>query len=84
MDKKHHKSTLIGNVAFWVCAVISLVLICLGFILPPRGQIDPSVLKAVGELFGFATLGIVHDALKRGYDAKIQHGDTTIEISDDK
>lgn len=73
---------LIGNVVFWVCLCTSLVLLGIGFLLPPMGDINPSILKAVGELFGFATLAVVSDALKRGYDAKIQHGDTTIEITD--
>lgn len=75
------KSTL-GNAAFWVCLVISLSLIIAGFIVPPTGKIDSSVLMAVGELFGFATLFVVFTAIERGVNAKIQHGKTSMTIGD--
>lgn len=75
---------VIGKLAFWVCLLTSLTLLAIGFILPPLGIIDPSVLKAVGEIFGFATLGVIADGIKEGYDAKIKHGDTEVEITNDK
>ena len=50
--------------------------------LPPCGKIDPSILTGVGELFGFATLGVVSNAIRYGYDAKITHGKTSVEIKD--
>jgi hypothetical protein len=59
------------------------VLIALGFLVPPVGDIHPSILTAVGELFGFATLAVVADAIKFGYDAKITHGNTTVEVNND-
>ena len=76
------KERLLSSVSFWVCLFTSLVLIALGFLVPPMGDIHPSVLTAVGELFGFATLAIVADAVKFGYDAKITHGNTTVQIGD--
>ena len=49
------------------------------------GEITPSVLQAVGWLFGFATLAklcdTVNAAVKAGYDARVEHGDTKIEIN---
>lgn len=75
---------LLGKVVFWVCLIVSLVLIILGFVVPPMGTIDPSVLTAVGEIFGFATLGVVADAIKEGYDAKIKKGEMEINITNDK
>ena len=70
---------------FWVCLIVTLVLMLLGFYLPPTGEISPSVLQAVGWLFGFAALAKLCDtvnvAVKAGYDAKVQHGDTKIEIN---
>ena len=77
------KERLMSSIAFWVCLSTSLVLITLGFIVPPMGDIHPSVLTAVGELFGFATLGVVADAVREGYDAKITHGNTTVEVNND-
>jgi fumarate reductase subunit D len=75
---------LFGRVVFWVCLIVSLILIVLGFVVPPMGTIDPSVLTAVGEIFGFATLGVVADAIKEGYDAKIKKGEMEINITNDK
>lgn len=75
---------LIGKVSFWVCLLVSLSLIILGFIVPPMGTIDPSVLTAVGEIFAFATLAVVGDAIKEGYDAKVKKGELEIEISNEK
>ena len=76
------KERLLSSISFWVCLCTSLVLIALGFLVPPIGDIHPSVLTAVGELFGFATLAIVADAIKFGYDAKITHENTTVQIGD--
>jgi hypothetical protein len=76
------KERLLSSISFWVCLCTSLVLIALGFLVPPVGDIHPSVLTAVGELFGFATLSVVADAVKFGYDAKITHGNTTVQIGD--
>lgn len=75
---------LFGRVVFWVCLIVALILIVLGFVVPPMGTIDPSVLTAVGEIFGFATLGVVADAIKEGYDAKIKKGEMEINITNDK
>lgn len=76
-------SNLRGSVPFWICLVVSITLTVAGFIVPPTGEIDGSVLTAVGELFGFAALWCVYVAIERGIDAKITHNDTTIEINND-
>ena len=79
------KKAILGDVVFWVCLVVTLVLMLLGFYLPPMGEISPSVLEAVGWLFGFAALAkfceTVNTVVKAGYDAKVEHGDTKIEIN---
>ena len=79
------KRAILGDVVFWVCLMVTLVLMLLGFYLPPMGEISPSVLEADGWLFGFAALAKLCDtvnvAVKAGYDAKVQHGDTKIEIN---
>lgn len=76
------KDATMKNPAFWVCLVLSIGLIVTGFFLPPMAKIDGSVLTAVGELFGFATLEIVYHAIKKGIDAKVQHGNTSVTIGD--
>ena len=79
------KKAILGDVVFWVCLIVALVLMLLGFYLPPMGEISPSVLESVGWLFGFAALAkfcdTVKTAVKAGYDAKVEHGDTKIEIN---
>jgi len=81
------KERLLGAFVFWVCLCTSLVLMVIGFLLPPMGEISPSVLQAVGWLFGFAALAKGSDtiitAIKSGYDAKVKHGETSIEIHND-
>lgn len=77
------KEYLIGNIAFWVCLGISVSLIVLGAVVPPIGEIHPSILTAVGELFGFATLAVVADAIRRGVDAKIKKGDLEVTLNND-
>lgn len=65
---------------FLVCLLTSVGLILASFVTPPMWIIDGSVLAAIGELFGFASLGEVAAAIERGHSASISHGSTTIEI----
>ena len=45
-----------NNWVFWISLVISFALIVAGFIAPPMGVIDNSVLIAVGMLLGFVVV----------------------------
>lgn len=71
----------ICKITFVVCFVVSLSLIVGGFFVPPMGVIDGSVLTAVGELLLFPTLLYGYRAVELGMSLKMQHGDTSIEIS---
>ena len=69
---------------FYLTLAISLLLIIGGFLLPPMGIIDGSVLTAVGELlmFGlFAQLPALIDAARDGKSIKLTKGDSSIEVS---
>ena len=64
--------------------LVSIILVVCGFVLPPLGVIDGSVLSAIGELMGF---GLLIDFVQKlpaiiraGGKAKFQHGETTIEV----
>ncbi len=74
------KNGTLRNPVFWVCFVVSAVLIIAGFIVPPIGHIDGTVLTAVGELFGYPTLWVVWQAIRKGVDAKLQHGKTSVTV----
>lgn len=78
------KAATINNVWFWVFGVTAILLIILSLLMPPIGEIHPSVIQAVGELFGFATLGTIIYGINRGIDAKIKHKDTEISIINDE
>ena len=69
---------------FYLTFAISLLLIIGGFLLPPMGIIDGSVLTAVGELLMFGVLAQVPaiiDAAKNGKSVKISKGDFSAEVT---
>ena len=69
---------------FYLFFAISLLLIIGGFLLPPMGIIDGSVLTAVGELLMFgvlAQLPAIIDAAKNIKSIKLTKGDFTAEVS---
>ena len=75
---------LIAMKIFYLTFAISLLLIIGGFLLPPMGIIDGSVLTAVGELLMFgvlAQLPAIIDAAKNGKSIKVTKGDFTAEVS---
>ena len=76
-------SILSHDIWFHIFASLSLILIVASFILPPTGIIDTSVIGAVGEIAGFGALWELHIAIRKGFDAKISHHDTSIEINKD-
>lgn len=64
-----------------VLAAIATALLITSFFTPPHFIIDGSVIAAVGEIFAFTALFLGWYALDRGIDAKISHGNTTIELN---
>jgi len=68
---------------FMICFTVSVLLIVAGFLMPPRGEIDGSVLTAVGELLLFPSLAFGFRAIMAGMELHITKGDTHIEISKD-
>lgn len=90
MKKKTHENWFkrtfseVNKAAFWTCLVISICLIVGAFFVPPMAVIDASVLAGTGELFGFAALGTVIEGIEKGRSVKIQKGETTMTLNDDK
>lgn len=62
--------------------LFNVILVVVSFLLPPLGVIDGSVLTAVGELSGFALLGMIPHYLKSGKNVTVAKGNTSINISD--
>ena len=76
-----YKSYLENNRFFIFFSIASLILIVAGFIAPPIGQIDSSVLIAVGELNGTLAIGAVIKSIDKGRSASIKHSGTEVTIT---
>lgn len=66
---------------FYINFVVSILLIAGGFICPPMGSIDGSVLTAVGLLLLFSLVGKLPEAISAGRSVRIRKGDTSVEVS---
>lgn len=66
---------------FYITLTVSLMLIAGGFLVPPIGVIDGSVLTAVGLLLMFATIDKIPAAIKAGRSIRLQKGDFSAELS---
>lgn len=73
--------TNINHLSFWICLSLSIILLVISFFLPPMGAISPSVMQAVAELFAFATLGTIIQAINKGSDITLSKGDTSITVN---
>ena len=68
----------------WIGIAVTITAISLvitGFLIPPTGVIDGSVLTAVGELLGFKAVSMLPVFAKRGTDVTFQHGETSVTIN---
>lgn len=70
------------TVALWVCMIASIALMIASFLVPPMGEISPSVLKGGSLIFAFAALMEVREAIAEGLGVKLTHGDTTVVVKD--
>ena len=77
-DKK--SCTALKKVAV-VFAAIAILLGIASFLTPPCWIIDASVIAFAGEIFAFASLFFAWEAVDRGIDAKIHHGDIDVELN---
>ncbi len=68
----------------YITFTLSIILIFAGFLIPPTGIIDGSVLTAVGELLLFtivAQIPKILNAIRNGQSIRFSKGDFTIEAS---
>lgn len=70
------------TVLLWLFSLVAIGLFIAGFIVPPMGVIDGSVLKAGGIIFAFAALAEAREAIVEGLGVKVTHNDTTITVRD--
>lgn len=79
--REFYRNYMENNLFFWVFSIAGLLMMVAGFILPPLGVIDNSVLIGVGEIDGFIALGVVLKAIDKGVDVTAQHNNTSITIA---
>lgn len=72
------------KVIFYICLIVAIAVGATSFFLPPTGVIDPSCLKFIALMLGFAALGIVGKNLSLGKDVKFTHGETEVTIGDNE
>ena len=63
-------------------AVSAFILGVISFFMPPKGQIDSSVIAFTGEIFALNSLFFAWWGVKRGIDAKItrENGKTELKL----
>lgn len=79
--RRFYQNYISNNLFFWVFSIAALGLIIAGFMFPPPGQIDNSVLVAAGEINGTIALGCILKAIDKGVDATFQHNNTSVTIT---
>ena len=79
MTKNVRTTTTVG---LWACTGGAIALAIASFFWPPAGVIDGSVIKMAAEMFGFAALWELREAVLEGIGVKLTHGATTIEVKD--
>lgn len=67
-----------------VVAAFAILLMVAGFIVPPTGVIDGSVLKASSIFLGFNSMLLVFYCVDKGWGATWQRGDTSVTLSKDE
>lgn len=82
--KEFYKNYLENNGFFIFFSVSALLLLVAGFLVPPTGFIDNTVLIAVGELNGTLAIGAVIKAIDKGRSASIKHNGTELDITGNK
>ena len=78
MSEKRQKHA--DKYIFYVCLAAAIIIGVVSFVLPPTGVIDPSVLKFIAMLLGFAALGVAGQNLANGKEVTFSHGETEVTI----
>ena len=70
------------NIPFFILGGVALLLLIISWIAPPPMQVHESVLQAVAEIFGFASLWTIVIAIEKGTGASLRKGDLELEIQE--
>jgi hypothetical protein len=67
---------------FWTCLVSAIIMLSVSFVLPPTGEINPTVLQGAAILMGFSVIGILPECLRLSKDVTVRKGDLEVSLSD--
>ncbi|MCQ2128270.1 MAG: hypothetical protein MJZ08_02410 [Bacteroidaceae bacterium] len=81
MKHKLSKSKFFSGLVFWICLSLTAILCVVGFLLPPQGVIDGSVLEAGALFFGYATLNRATQLIREHYNITLSKGDVTLSVT---
>ena len=81
--KRFWDSYIRYNIPFFILGGIAMVLLIISWIAPPPMQVHESVIQAVAEIFGFASLWTIVIAVEKGTGASFHKGDLELEIKED-
>ena len=78
------KQSTAGDIIYFTCFLVSIILLIIAFVTPPPAEIHPSVLKAVGLMGIFSTISKIGDWIKIGRDVKLKKGDFELQIENNE
>lgn len=86
MEKKSKHNVLHEHyvIAFWVTLTFAIALIAGGFLMPPCGKIDGSIMTCVGEIFLWPALAFAAKALSEGRVVSVKAGQASINVGKDE
>lgn len=67
---------------FWTCLVSAIIMLSVSFVLPPTGEINPTVLQGAAILMGFSVIGILPECLRLSREVTVRKGDLEVSLSD--
>lgn len=70
------------NPFFIITCIAAIALFIAGFLVPPTGVIDGSVLTAAGILFAFGALAQLPHLVILGKEVHFTHGNTSVSVGD--
>ena len=80
--RKEVKKLTAYRYIFWTCLVSVLILLSVSFMLPPTGEIHPTVLQGAAIVMCFSVIGIIPECLRLGKEVKVTKGDLSVFLSD--
>ena len=81
MRKEAQKLTAYRYI-FWCCLVSAIIMLSVSFVLPPTGEINPTVLQGSAILMGFSVIGILPECLRLSKEVTVRKGDLEVSLSD--